>query len=37
MADFYLSTIDHNAHILAKQYGMGIEIAEFFTPWFLDA
>lgn len=32
----YLSTIDENAHILAKQYGLGLEIAEFCTPWFLD-
>jgi len=36
MDKFYLSTIDENAHILAKQYGFGIEIAEFCTPWFLD-
>lgn len=33
---FYLSTIDENAHILAKEHGLGIEIAEFCTPWFLD-
>ena len=33
----YLSTIDENhAHILAKQYDLGLEIAEFCTPWFLD-
>ena len=32
----YLSTIDENAHSLAKEYGLGIEIAEFCTPWFLD-
>ena len=36
MDKFYLSTIDENAHILAKQHGLGIEIAEFCTPWFLD-
>lgn len=32
----YLSTIDEHAHSLAKEYGLGIEIAEFCTPWFLD-
>jgi len=32
----YLSTIDDNAHRLAEMYGMGIEFAEFCTPWFLD-
>lgn len=32
----YLSTIDENAHLLAKEHGLGIEIAEFCTPWFLD-
>ena len=32
----YVSTIDENAHVLAKQYGLGLEIAEFCTPWFLD-
>ena len=36
MVKFYLSTIDENAHLLAKKYGLGIEIAEFCTPWFLD-
>ena len=36
MDKFYLSTIDENAHLLAKKYGLGIEIAEFCTPWFLD-
>ena len=36
MDKFYLSTIDENAHVLAKQHGLGIEIAEFCTPWFLD-
>ena len=33
---FYLSTVDENAHLLAKEYGLGIELAEFCTPWFLD-
>lgn len=32
----YLSTIDETAHLLAKEHGLGIEIAEFCTPWFLD-
>ena len=36
MDNFYLSTIDEKAHLLAKKYGFGIEIAEFCTPWFLD-
>ena len=36
MDKFYLSTIDENAHLLAKKHGFGIEIAEFCTPWFLD-
>lgn len=36
MDKFYISTIDENAHVLARQYGLGIEIAEFCTPWFLD-
>lgn len=36
MGKFYLSTIDEKAHLLAKQYDLGIEIAEFCTPWFLD-
>jgi len=33
---FYLSTVDEKAHLLAKQYGFGIEFTEFCTPWFLD-
>lgn len=37
MDKFYLSTIDENAHLLAKKYGLGLEIAEFCTPWFLDS
>ena len=32
----YLSTIDENAAALAKEYGLGIEIAEFCTAWNLD-
>ena len=32
----YLSTIDENADALAKEYGLGIEIAEFCTAWNLD-
>lgn len=33
----YVSTIDeNNAHILAQKYDLGLEIAEFCTPWFLD-
>ncbi len=32
----YLSTIDERAHLLAKQYGLGLEIAEFSTAWNLD-
>ena len=36
MDKFYLSTIDENAHHLARRYGFGLEIAEFCTPWFMD-
>lgn len=32
----YISTVDEKAHLLAKEYGLGIEVAEFCTPWFLD-
>ncbi len=32
----YLSTIDENAARLAKEHGLGIEIAEFCTAWYLD-
>ena len=32
----YLSTIDENAAVLAKNHGLGIEVAEFCTAWFLD-
>ena len=34
--DFYLSTIDPNAHLTAKQYGLGLEIAEYCTAWNMD-
>lgn len=34
--DLYLSTIDPNAHILAKRHGLGLEIAEFCTAYFMD-
>lgn len=33
---FFLSTVDEQAHLLARQYGLGIELAEFCTPWNLD-
>lgn len=33
---FYLSTIDPNAHIIAGQYGLGLEIAEYCTAWNMD-
>ena len=32
----YLSTIDPQAHVLAKEQGLGIEIAEFCTAWNMD-
>lgn len=32
----YLSTIDPNAHRTAKQYGLGLEIAEYCTAWNMD-
>lgn len=32
----YLSTIDPNAGELARQYGLGLEIAEFCTAWNMD-
>lgn len=31
-----LSTTDKNAHLLAKKFGLGIEIAEYCTAWNLD-
>ena len=33
---YYISTIDENADALAKEYGLGLEIAEFCTAWNLD-
>ena len=32
----HLSTVDPQAHELARQYGLGIELAEFCTAWNLD-
>ena len=34
--NLYISTVDENAHVLARQYGLGLELAEYCTPWFLD-
>ncbi len=34
--NYYLSTIDKNAPVLAKQQGLGLEIAEYCTAWNLD-
>ena len=34
--EFYLSTIDPNAHLTAKKYGLGVEIAEYCTAWNMD-
>ena len=36
MNNIYLSTTDPNAHILAKKWGVGIELAEFCTAWNMD-
>ena len=36
MADIYLSTIAPDASDMARQYGLGIEIAEFCTAWNMD-
>ena len=36
MKNIYLSTTDPNAHILAKKWGLGIELAEFCTAWNMD-
>ena len=36
MKNIYLSTIDPNAHTLAKEWDLGIEIAEFCTAWNMD-
>lgn len=32
----YLSTVDDSAGVLAKKYGLGLELAEFCTAWNLD-
>ena len=34
--EFYLSTIDPNAHITARKYGLGLEVAEYCTAWNMD-
>ena len=34
--EFYLSTIDPNAHVTALRYGLGLEIAEYCTAWNMD-
>lgn len=34
--NLYLSTVDPNAHLLSKRFGLGLEIAEFCTAWNLD-
>ena len=34
--EFYLSTIDPNAHRTANKYGLGLEIAEYCTAWNMD-
>lgn len=36
MKNIYLSTTDPNAHITAKKWGLGIELAEFCTAWNMD-
>jgi sugar phosphate isomerase/epimerase len=36
MKNIYLSTTDPNAHLLAKKWGVGIELAEFCTAWNMD-
>ena len=33
---YYLSTIDPSAHLTAKNYGLGLEIAEYCTAWNMD-
>ena len=33
---FYVSTIAHDASALAREFGMGLEIAEFCTAWNMD-
>lgn len=32
----FLSTVDEKAHLLAKKYGLGLELAEYCTAWNLD-
>ena len=34
--DWYLSTIDPQAQITAREYGLGLEIADFCIPGTLD-
>lgn len=34
--EFYLSTIDPNAHRTANKYGLGLEVAEYCTAWNMD-
>ena len=36
MRTIYLSTTDPKAHLLAKKWGLGIELAEFCTAWNMD-
>ena len=36
MRNIYLSTTDPDAHLLAKKWGLGIELAEFCTAWNMD-
>lgn len=36
MNRFYISTIDPQAHIVAKKYGLGLEIAQYCTAWNMD-
>ena len=36
MKNIYLSTTDPNAHLLAKKWDLGIELAEFCTAWNMD-
>ena len=36
MKNIYLSTTDPNAHITARKWGLGIELAEFCTAWNMD-
>lgn len=33
---FYISTIDPNAADTAREYGLGLEIAEYCTAWNMD-